>query len=150
MSSRIIRQAQAFLRAAPASAIASTAFLAIAGIALGVVFSTGLGHPFDKLFHGVFFALLTVSLSGFFGGRVLPAALIAVALGCGGELVQALVPHHEASMADALADIVGVLAAAGVMQLRPSGALIPWHKLGFTDVMPAEPAPIPVRVTRKG
>lgn len=149
MLNRINRRIVAFFAAAPAASIASTAFLLISGAALGLVFSTGLGHPFDKLFHGVFFALLTVSLSGFFGGRALPAALLTVFLGGGGELLQALLPHHDASLLDAAANVVGVLAAVGIMRLVPAGVSLPWHNLGFTDVVVGEQV-APVRAGSDG
>lgn len=131
-----------YLRAVPRASIASTVFLLASGLALGLVFSTGLAHPFDKLFHGVFFALLTVSVSGFFGGRMLPAAALAALMGCGGEGVQALLPHHEASLLDAGANMIGILAAACAVRFAPAMSPSLWRKLGFVEVELAT-SPVP-------
>lgn len=136
-----------WLSGVPRASIGSTVLLVVIGVTFGLGFTAGIDHPYDKLVHGVFFALLTVSLSGFFGGRILPALALAVLIGGGGELAQALLPHREASLLDMAANLVGALSAASVMALLPSGAaLLPWRELGFTEVADA---PVPVPVSRQ-
>lgn len=144
----MLNRAIAFFRAAPRASVVSTVFLCASGAALGLVFSHGLSHPYDMLFHGVFFALLTVSVSGFFGGRILPAVLVTAMMGGGGEVLQAFLPHHQASLLDALASLVGVAAAAGVMRLVPADVALPWYKLGFGDVVD-QPVSVAIPTDRK-
>ncbi|MBO0347138.1 antibiotic resistance protein VanZ [Roseibium limicola] len=89
------------------------------GVLAGLVFNTGVGHPYDKIIHIGFYALLTLSIHTLFGCRLRLSAAVAFSMGVGGEIVQAFVPHHEASMADAFANGIGVaLVVAAIALLR--------------------------------
>lgn len=89
------------------------------GVIVGLVFNTGLDHPWDKVQHLVFFALLTLSIHAFFCCRLRISAGIAAGLGLTAELVQALVPHREFSLGDIAANMLGVtLVVAAIMLLR--------------------------------
>ena len=89
------------------------------GVMVGLVFNTGLDHPWDKVQHVVFFALLTVAIHAFFCCRLRLSAGAALAMGLAGEIVQAFTPHHHASLLDMVANMVGVvLIVATVLLIR--------------------------------
>lgn len=90
------------------SRIAPLVCLLIFGVLVGLVFKTGVGHPYDKIIHVAFYALLTLSIHTLFCCRLRISAIVAFALGVIGEGIQAFVPHHEASLADAVANGIGV------------------------------------------
>lgn len=78
------------------------------GILLGLVFNTGVGHPYDKVIHIGFFALLTLSIHALFCCRLRISAVVAFGMGLGGEVLQGFLPHHEMSLPDAVANGIGV------------------------------------------
>ena len=82
------------------------------GVLFGLVFSSGLDHPYDKVLHLCFYAALTLALRHLMRCRIWYAAAIAFVIGLGGEAAQSLLPNHDASLEDALANGVGVLFAA--------------------------------------
>ncbi|NVK33558.1 MAG: antibiotic resistance protein VanZ [Rhodobacteraceae bacterium] len=93
--------------------------LMIFGVLIGLVFQTGVGHPYDKIIHVAFYALLTLSIHTFFCCRLRISAVAAFTLGIFGEAIQAFLPHHHASMADAVANAIGVsLVIAAIALLR--------------------------------
>lgn len=92
------------------------------GLIFGLVSSTGLDHPYDKMQHLVFFGLLTLALSSTFRLALPAAAALAIGLGLFGEALQALLPHHQASLLDATANSVGALSVAAAMALFRSEA----------------------------
>jgi VanZ family protein len=85
------------------------------------------GFPFDKLQHGVAFAMLGV-LSFRALGHVLPgsgrsrlialSALLSIGAGVLLELYQLGLPHRSAELGDLLADAVGAGAAAAWLHFR--------------------------------
>lgn len=87
------------------------------GVLVGLVFNTGLQHPWDKVQHLVFFALLTLAIHAFFCCRLRLSAGAAMALGILGEGIQALTPHHHASLLDVAANTVGVALVVGTVVL---------------------------------
>ena len=78
------------------------------GVLAGLVYNTGVGHPFDKIIHVAFYALLTLSIHALFCCRLRISAIAAFSMGLAGEVVQGFLPNHEASLADAFANGVGV------------------------------------------
>ncbi|MFD1697522.1 antibiotic resistance protein VanZ [Roseibium aestuarii] len=94
--------------------------LLVVGALLGLVFNTGVGHPYDKIIHISFYAMLTLSIHVLFNCRLRISAVTAFGLGVGGEIAQAFVPHHEASFADAFANGVGVALIVAAIALRRS------------------------------
>jgi hypothetical protein len=90
------------------SRVAPLALLLCYGVAVGLVFNTGIDHPWDKLQHLVFFGLLTLAIHAFFCCRLRISAGVASLAGIGGEALQALTPHHHASLGDVAANSVGV------------------------------------------
>lgn len=118
--------------AVPPATWGSTVFLLAVGTGLGLVLPIGLAHPFDWLFHGVYFALLTVSLSGFFQGRALPALAVAIVIAAAGEAAQGLLPYREMSGWDFAAGLVGALSAAGVLSIKIPVSF-PAEELGFIE-----------------
>ena len=78
------------------------------GTLAGLVFNTGISHPWDKVQHLVFFGLLTLSIHAFFCCRLRISAGAAMAMGMLGEVVQGFMPNHEASLLDIVANSVGV------------------------------------------
>lgn len=93
--------------------------LMVFGVLVGLVFQTGMGHPMDKIVHVTFYALLTLSIHTFFCCRLRISAVAAFALGILGEAIQAFLPHHEASISDAVANGIGVaLIVAAIALLR--------------------------------
>lgn len=101
------------------SRVAPLALLLAYGIAVGLVFNTGIDHPWDKLQHLVFFGLLTLAIHAFFCCRLRISAGVASLAGIGGEAVQALTPHHHASLGDVAANTIGVaLVVAAIVLIR--------------------------------
>lgn len=90
------------------------------GALLGLVFTTGVSHPYDKIVHIGFYALLTLSVHALFNCRLRISAVIAFGMGVGGEVAQAFVPHHEASFADAFANGIGVALVVAAIALYRS------------------------------
>lgn len=89
------------------------------GVLVGLVFNTGVGHPYDKLIHVAFYALLTLSIHALFCCRLRISAIVAFGMGIAGELVQGFLPHHEASLADTFANGVGVaIIVTGIALMR--------------------------------
>lgn len=90
------------------SRILPLALLMTFGVLAGLVFNTGVGHPYDKVIHIGFFALLTLSIHALFCCRLRISAIVAFSMGLGGEVVQGFLPHHEMSLPDAIANGIGV------------------------------------------
>lgn len=116
----------------PPATISSTTFLLATGAALGFGLPSGFAHPYDWAFHGAFFALLTISLSGFFKGRALPALLVAAVLAALGEVAQGAIGYREASIADFAAGLIGAVSAAGVLSIKIPVSF-PAEELGFIE-----------------
>ena len=102
--------------------LARGVFAAVVLVSLAVLFAPASDVPsappgVDKLVHGALFAAL--ALSGRWAGVPLGAlACLLVAYGAGSEAVQAVAPlGRSGSVADWLADVVGVLAGAMLWQL---------------------------------
>ncbi|WP_029058023.1 hypothetical protein [Stappia stellulata] len=87
------------------------------GVTVGLVFNTGLDHPWDKVQHLVFFALLTLAIHAFFCCRLRLSAGAAMLMGIAGEGVQAITPHHHASLLDVVANSVGVALVVAIVVL---------------------------------
>ena len=90
------------------------------GVLVGLVFNTGLDHPYDKLVHVGFYALLTLSIHTLFCCRLRISAFVSFALGLGGEAVQGFLPHHYASLDDALANAIGIALIVAAIALKRS------------------------------
>lgn len=90
------------------------------GILVGLVFKTGVGHPYDKVIHIGFFALLTLSIHALFCCRLRISAMVAFAMGLAGELAQGFLPHHEMSMQDTVANGIGVALIVALIALLRS------------------------------
>ena len=131
LNSLSVRIAHVFDRVPPATA-SSTAFLLITGAALGFGLPLGLAHPYDWAFHGVFFALLTISLSGFFRGSAVPALVVALILAAAGEIIQGRLGYRDMSIIDFIASAIGALSAAGVLSIRVP-APFPAEDLSFIE-----------------
>lgn len=97
--------------------IVPLAILLVFGALAGLVFTVGIDHPYDKIIHIGFFALLTLSIQTLFRWRLRYSAAIAFMMGLGGELIQGLLPHHYMSMADAFANAIGVCLIAALIAL---------------------------------
>ena len=91
--------------------------LMIFGILVGLVFRTGVGHPFDKVIHIGFYALLTLSVHALFCWRLRISAVVAFGMGIAGEVVQGMVPHHEMSLPDIVANGIGVALVVALIAL---------------------------------
>lgn len=87
------------------------------GVLVGLVFNTGVGHPYDKVIHIGFFALLTLSIHALFCCRLRISAVVAFGMGLGGEVVQGFLPHHEMSLQDAVANGIGVALIVALIAL---------------------------------
>ncbi|ASP35143.1 antibiotic resistance protein VanZ [Labrenzia sp. VG12] len=92
------------------------------GILVGLVFNTGVGHPYDKVIHIGFFALLTLSIHALFCCRLRISAVVAFGMGLGGEVMQGFLPHHEMSLPDAVANGIGVALIVALIALIRSEA----------------------------
>jgi len=92
------------------------------GILVGLVFNTGVGHPYDKVIHIGFFALLTLSIHALFCCRLRISAVVAFGMGLGGEVMQGFLPHHEMSLPDAFANGIGVAMIVALIALIRSEA----------------------------
>lgn|GEM_PF-1426519 len=92
------------------------------GILVGLVFNTGVGHPYDKVIHIGFYALLTLSIHALFCCRLRISAVVAFAMGIGGEIVQGFVPHHEMSLSDLVANGIGIALIVALIALIRSEA----------------------------
>lgn len=93
--------------------------LLVFGALVGIVFNTGIQHPYDKIIHVTFYALLTLSIHTLFCCRLRISALLTLTLGFIGEGAQYFMPNHEASMADAIANGIGVaMVVAGIALIR--------------------------------
>jgi VanZ family protein len=90
------------------------------GVLVGLVFNTGVGHPYDKVIHIGFFALLTLSIHALFCCRLRISAVVAFGMGLGGEVVQGFLPHHEMSLQDAVANGIGVALIVALIALLRS------------------------------
>ncbi len=121
------------------------AALLVYGLTFGLLYSTGLEHPYDKVQHLVFFGLLTLALASVFRLPLFMAAATTIVLGAFGEGLQALLPHHEASLFDAAANSLGALSAAGVTALLRSEVAIAdlqGHKQEAIQADPGQPASV--------
>lgn len=87
------------------------------GVLVGLVFNTGVGHPYDKVIHIGFFALLTLSIHALFCCRLRISAVVAFGMGLAGEVVQGFIPHHEMSLQDAVANGIGVALIVALIAL---------------------------------
>ena len=92
------------------------------GILVGLVFNTGVGHPYDKIIHIGFFALLTLSIHALFCCRLRISAIVAFSMGLAGEIMQGFIPHHEMSLQDAFANGIGVALIVALIALIRSEA----------------------------
>ncbi|PVB62026.1 antibiotic resistance protein VanZ [Labrenzia sp. 011] len=99
------------------SRVAPLAVLVIFGVLVGLVFNTGVGHPYDKVIHIGFFALLTLAIHALFCCRLRMSAVVAFSMGIAGEIVQGLLPHHEMSLPDTVANGVGVALIVALIAL---------------------------------
>ncbi|MBO6855294.1 antibiotic resistance protein VanZ [Roseibium aggregatum] len=90
------------------------------GVLAGLVFNTGVGHPYDKVIHIGFFALLTLSIHALFCCRLRISAVVAFGMGLAGEVVQGFIPHHEMSLQDAFANGIGVALVVALIALKRS------------------------------
>ncbi|GGB40042.1 hypothetical protein GCM10011316_10120 [Roseibium aquae] len=90
------------------------------GVLAGLLFNTGVGHPYDKIVHVVFFALLTLSIHTLFSCRLRVSAALSFTMGLAGEAVQGLLPHHESSFQDAFANAVGIALVVAAIALKRS------------------------------
>ncbi|MBO6758125.1 MAG: VanZ family protein [Roseibium sp.] len=99
------------------SRVLPLACLIIFGVLAGLVFNTGISHPYDKVIHIVFYALLTLSVHTFFCCRLRISALVAFVLGLAGEMAQSLLPHREASLADTAANTIGIALVVAAIAL---------------------------------
>ncbi|WP_305986636.1 antibiotic resistance protein VanZ [Roseibium sp. MMSF_3544] len=90
------------------------------GILVGLVFNTGVGHPYDKVIHIGFFALLTLSIHALFCCRLRFSAVIAFGMGLAGEIAQGFLPHHEMSVPDTVANGIGVALIVALIALLRS------------------------------
>ncbi|XYK78912.1 MAG: antibiotic resistance protein VanZ [Labrenzia sp.] len=87
------------------------------GVLVGLVFETGVSHPYDKVLHIAFFALLTLSIHALFCCRLRISAFIAMSLGILGEIVQGMLPHHQMSVPDIVANAIGVSLVVALIAL---------------------------------
>lgn len=87
------------------------------GVLMGLVFNTGVGHPYDKVIHIGFYALLTLSIHALFCCRLRISAVVAFTLGLGGEVMQGFLPHHEMSLSDTFANGIGVALVVALIAL---------------------------------
>lgn len=92
------------------------------GVLVGLVFNTGVGHPYDKVIHIGFYALLTLSIHALFCCRLRISAVVAFGMGIAGELVQGFLPHHEMSLSDTVANGIGVALTVALIALIRSEA----------------------------
>ncbi|EFO32303.1 VanZ like family [Roseibium sp. TrichSKD4] len=89
------------------------------GVLVGLVFNTGIDHPYDKIVHVGFFGLLTLSIHTLFCCRLRISAIVSFGLGVGGEIIQGFLPHHYASVDDAIANAIGIaLVVVGIALKR--------------------------------
>lgn len=82
---------------------------------MGLIFDLGPLGAYDKLAHFTYFLLLTLVLMRGLGLPLLWALGLAVALGICGELVQGLLPRHETSLRDMVANLAGIAAALAMV-----------------------------------
>lgn len=94
--------------------------LLVFGALVGFVFNTGITHPYDKVVHIGFYALLTLSIHAFFCCRLRISAMVSFGLGVTGELVQGFLPHHYMSMPDIFANAIGVALIVALIALLRS------------------------------
>jgi glucitol/sorbitol PTS system EIIB component len=87
------------------------------GVLVGLVFNTGVGHPYDKVIHIGFYAMLTLSIHTLFCCRLRISAVVAFGMGIGGEVMQGFLPHHEMSLSDTVANGVGVALIVALIAL---------------------------------
>jgi len=92
------------------------------GVLAGLVFNTGVSHPYDKVIHIGFFALLTLSIHALFCCRLRISAVAAFGMGLAGEYVQGFLPNHEMSLPDAVANGIGVALIVALIALVRSEA----------------------------
>ncbi|MHA7775660.1 VanZ family protein [Roseibium sp. M-1] len=92
------------------------------GVLAGLIFNTGVGHPYDKVIHIGFFALLTLSIHALFCCRLRISAVVAFSMGLLGEFVQGFLPNHEMSLQDAVANGIGVALIVALIALTRSEA----------------------------
>jgi hypothetical protein len=102
------------------SRILPLAALMTFGVLAGLIFNTGIGHPFDKVIHICFFALLTLSIHALFCCRLRISAVVAFGMGLVGEFVQGFLPNHEMSLQDAVANGIGVALIVALIALTRS------------------------------
>ncbi|MBO6894421.1 MAG: antibiotic resistance protein VanZ [Roseibium sp.] len=102
------------------SRVLPLAVLMTFGILVGLVFNTGVGHPYDKVIHIGFYALLTLSIHTLFCCRLRISAVVAFGMGIGGEVMQGFLPHHEMSLADTVANGIGVALIVALIALLRS------------------------------
>nr|WP_216863307.1 antibiotic resistance protein VanZ [Roseibium litorale] len=119
--------------------------LLVFGALAGLVFNTGVQEPYDTVIHIGFYALLTLSIHSLFCCRLRISAVAAFFMGVAGEVLQAFTPNHEASMADAFANAIGismVVAAIALIRSEKKQAQRqqPEEQLGYSlDTLGLEP-----------
>ena len=99
------------------SRVLPLAVLVVFGVMVGLVFETGVSHPYDKILHIGFFALLTLSIHALFCCRLRISALVAMGMGIAGEIVQGMLPHHQMSVPDIIANAIGVSLVVALIAL---------------------------------
>jgi len=99
------------------SRILPLSVLVVFGVLVGLVFETGVSHPYDKILHIGFYALLTLSIHALFCCRLRISALVAMGMGIAGELVQGMLPHHQMSVPDIIANAIGVALVVALIAL---------------------------------
>lgn len=94
--------------------------LIVCGVLAGLVFDTGIAHPYDKVVHIGFFVLLTLALHPLFCCRLRLTAIVAFSMGLAAEIIQGFLPHHDTSLADAFANGLGVAVVVTMIALLRS------------------------------
>lgn len=102
------------------SRVLPLAILIVAGVLAGLIFNTGVGHPYDKVIHIGFFGLLTLSIHRLFCCRLRLSAISAFSIGLVGEIIQGYLPNHESSLSDAFANGLGVAIVVTLIALKRS------------------------------
>ncbi|WP_417771535.1 antibiotic resistance protein VanZ [Stappia sp.] len=110
------------------------------GLLAGLVFNTGITHPWDKVQHLIFFGMLTLAIHAFFCCRLRISAGAAMAMGIVGEGLQGLMPNHEASLLDIAANTVGVTIVVVAILLIRSETRAALSDAQTADLHAAEPA----------
>lgn len=90
--------------------IVGLTLVVLIGFTLGFLMRHGLGHPFDKGVHAIFFAALLFFAGSSLRSVIIPPIVIVVAIALGSEFLQAILPHRDMSYGDIAANMVGCCA----------------------------------------